>query len=232
MCQGFCGIWYGGNIVYFLHQISFTNTQAFDFGLGVNAIGWCGTICSWFIMQHVGRRKLFVTGLGIMFMLLMLIGFLGIPSHASSGLSYGSAALLLVFVFTYDLTVGQVTYCLISEIPSIRLRIKSAVLARNCYTIASICANLLNSPILNSTGWDLKGKRGFIWAPFCLICLVWSFFRLPELKGHTHTELDILFEKRIPARKFSNFEVTPFRSNNFRNCFRRCRSQGDPLITT
>lgn len=215
MCQVFCGIWYGGNIVYFLQQISFTNTQAFDFGLGVNAIGWCGTVCSWFVMQRVGRRKLYVTGLGIMFTVLMLVGFLGIPSHTTPGLSYGSAALLLVFVFTYDLTVGPVTYCLISEIPSTRLRIKSAVLARNCYNIASICANFLNPPILNPTVWNLKGKGGFIWAPFCLICFVWSFFRLPEPKGRTPTELDILFEKKISARKFSRFEVTPFRSNNF-----------------
>lgn len=215
MCQVFCGIWYGGNIVYFLQQISFSNTQAFDFGLGVNAIGWCGTVCSWFVMQRVGRRKLFVTGLGIMFAVLMLVGFLGIPSHTSPGLSYSSAALLLIFVFTYDLTVGPVTYCLISEIPSTRLRIKSAVLARNCYNIASICANFLNPPILNPTAWNLKGKGGFIWAPLCLICFVWSFFRLPEPRGRTPTELDILFEKKISARKFSEFEVTPFRSNNF-----------------
>ncbi|KAJ5897135.1 uncharacterized protein N7473_006534 [Penicillium subrubescens] len=215
MCQVFCGIWYGGNIVYFLQQIDFSSDQSFDFGLGVNAIGWCGTVCSWFVMQRVGRRKLFVTGLGIMFTVLMLVGFLGIPSHTTPGLSYSSAALLLVFVFTYDLTVGPVTYCLISEIPSTRLRIKSAVLARNCYNIASIIANFLNPPILNPTAWNLKGKGGFIWAPFCMICLVWSFFRLPEPKGRTASELDILFEKKISARKFSKFEVTPFRSNNF-----------------
>jgi SP family general alpha glucoside:H+ symporter-like MFS transporter len=215
MCQVFCGIWYGGNIVYFLQQIDFSSEQSFDFGLGVNAIGWCGTVCSWFVMQRVGRRKLFVTGLGIMFTVLMLVGFLGIPSHTTPGLSYSSAALLLVFVFTYDLTVGPVTYCLISEIPSTRLRIKSAVLARNCYNIASIIANFLNPPILNPTAWNLKGKGGFIWAPFCMICFVWSFFRLPEPKGRTASELDILFEKKISARKFSKFEVTPFRSNNF-----------------
>lgn len=215
MCQVFCGIWYGGNIVYFLQQINFTNNQSFDFGLGVNAIGWCGTVCSWFVMQRVGRRKLFVTGLGIMFTVLMLVGFLGIPSHTTPGLSYSSAALLLVFVFTYDLTVGPVTYCLISEIPSTRLRIKSAVLARNCYNIASIIANFLNPPILNPTAWNFKGKGGFIWAPFCLICFIWSFFRLPEPKGRTAPELDILFEKKISARQFSKFKVTPFRSNNF-----------------
>jgi SP family general alpha glucoside:H+ symporter-like MFS transporter len=215
MCQVFCGIWYGGNIVYFLQQINFSSDQSFDFGLGVNAIGWCGTVCSWFVMQRVGRRKLFVTGLGIMFTVLMLVGFLGIPSQITPGLSYSSAALLLVFVFTYDLTVGPVTYCLISEIPSTRLRIKSAVLARNCYNIASIIANFLNPPILNPTAWNLKGKGGFIWAPFCMICFVWSFFRLPEPKGRTASELDILFEKNISARKFSKVEVTPFRSNNF-----------------
>ncbi|KAJ6035845.1 hypothetical protein N7540_000124 [Penicillium herquei] len=215
MCQVFCGIWYGGNIVYFLQQINFTNNQSFDFGLGVNAIGWCGTVCSWFVMQRVGRRKLFVTGLGIMFTVLMLVGFLGIPGQVTPGLSYASAALLLVFVFTYDLTVGPVTYCLISEIPSTRLRIKSAVLARNCYNIASIIANFLNPPILNPTAWNLKGKGGFIWAPFCLICFTWSFFRLPEPKGRTAPELDILFEKKISARKFAKYQVTPFRSNNF-----------------
>ena len=215
MCQVFCGIWYGGNIVYFLQQINFSNEQAFNFGLGLNAVGWCGTVCSWFVMQRVGRRKLFVTGLGILFSILMLVGFLGIPSGKNAGISYASAALLMVFVFTYDLTVGPVTYCLISEIPSTRLRIKSTVLARDCYNVASIVANFLNPPILNPLAWNLKGKGGFIWAPLCLICFVWSFFRLPEPKGRTPAELDILFEKRVPARKFTKFEVTPFRSANF-----------------
>jgi SP family general alpha glucoside:H+ symporter-like MFS transporter len=214
MCQVFCGIWYGGNIVYFLEQVSFTDAQAFSFGLGVNGIGWVGTVCSWFVMQKVGRRKLFVTGLGIMSTILMLVGFLGIPSHNTPALSYTSAALLMIFVFTYDLTVGPVTYCLVSEIPSTRLRIKSAVLARDCYNVASIVANFLNPPILNPTAWNLKGKGGFIWAGPCFICFVWAFFQLPEPKGRTAPELDILFERKVSARKFSKFAVTPFRSNN------------------
>ncbi|CAI7593015.1 unnamed protein product [Penicillium glandicola] len=214
MSQVFCGISFGGNIVYFLQQISFSNDQAFDFGLGVNAIGWVGTVLSWFMMQKVGRRKIFVTGLGIMFTILMLVGFLGIPSHISPGLSYTSAALFMVFVFTYDLTVGPVTYCLISEIPSTRLRIKSAVLARSCFSVANIVASFLNPPILNPTAWNLKGKGGFVWAPLCLVCFVWSVFRLPEPKGRTPPEIDILFGKKISAKKFSKFAVTPFRSNN------------------
>ncbi|OJJ46825.1 hypothetical protein ASPZODRAFT_131715 [Penicilliopsis zonata CBS 506.65] len=215
MIQVFCGVWYGGNIVYFLQQTGFTSVQSFDFGLGTNAIGWMGTVCSWFVMQYFGRRTLYITGLAVMFSALMIIGFMGIPSSSSAGISYASAAMMIIFVFTYDITVGPVCYCLISEIPSTRLRIKSAILARNCYNIATIIANFLNPPILNPTAWNLKGKGGFIWAPFCLACLIWCIFRLPEPKGRTPPELDVLFEQSVSARKFSKMHVDPFRSNNF-----------------
>lgn len=32
--------------------------------------------------------------------------------------------------------------------------------------------------------------------------LVWSFLRLPEPKGRTYAELDVLFEMRVSARLF------------------------------
>jgi len=39
-------------VVYFLQQVGFSSSQSFDFGLGVNAIGWLGTVASWLVMQH------------------------------------------------------------------------------------------------------------------------------------------------------------------------------------
>ena len=148
-----------------------------------------------------------------MFLVLIPVGFLGIPS-GNSGLSYASAALMLLFVFIYDLTVVPVCYCLISEMPSTCLRIKSAVFARNCYDVASITANFLNLPIVNPTAWYLTGKGGFIWAAFCGFSFIWSYFRLPEPCGRTPAEPVILFEQKIGVRKFSEVKVNPFRSTN------------------
>ena len=35
-------------------------------------------------------------------------------------------------------------------------------------------------------------------------------FRLPEPKGRTYGELDILFEKRVPARQFASTTVSSY----------------------
>lgn len=34
------------------------------------------------------------------------------------------------------------------------------------------------------------------------MAFVWAYFRLPETKGRSFRELDILFERRVPSRKF------------------------------
>ena len=211
--QVWTGIWFGGNVVYFLEQAGFDPAKAFDFGLGTNALAFCGTIASWWLMPLFGRRFLYLFGLATMLSILLAVGFMGIPQPTTS-LGYASGGLLMLFVFTYDLTVGPVCYCLVAEIPSTRLRVKTVVLARNAYNVASIIANELNPPILNPSAWNLRGKGGFVWAGFCTISFVWSFFRLPEPKGLAPAEIDVLFEQKVPARKFKKTQVDPFRSVN------------------
>lgn len=64
--------------------------------------------------------------------------------------------------------------------------------------------------MLNPTAWAWKAKAGFFWAGTSFLCLVWAFYRLPEPKGRTYGEMDILFEQKVPARKFKHAVVDPF----------------------
>lgn len=150
-----------------------------------------------------------------MFIILVVIGFLGIPEPSDS-VAYASGSLLMIFTLTYDITVGPVCYCLVSEMPSTRLRIKTVALARNCYNIASIAANFLNNPILNPTAWNMRGKGGFVWCGFCFLSLVWAYYRLPEPKGKSAGELDVLFEQQVRARDFTKVKADPFRSTTLK----------------
>jgi hypothetical protein len=60
----------------------------------------------------------------------------------------------------------------------------------------------LASQMLNSTGWNLAGKCGYVWGGTAVVCWVMAYFFLPELKHRSYREADILFNRRIPARKF------------------------------
>ena len=204
MIQVFCGVWLGGAGTYFFERAGFAPDRAFSLNLGLPAIGFVGTVLSWFLMRHVGRRTLYLWGLAVQLAVLITIGCLGIPDDRS-GLTWGIGCLMYVFVFTFDITVGPVCYSLVAEIPSTRLRVKSVVLARCCYNAAAIIANIITPRMLNPTAWNLRGKAGLVWAAFCLLSLMWTFFRLPEPKGLTFAELDLLFENKADARAFGRF---------------------------
>lgn len=64
--------------------------------------------------------------------------------------------------------------------------------------------------MLNPTAWNWRGKAGFFWAGLAAVCLLWSYFRLPEPKGRTYGELDLLFERGVGARGFKGAEVDVF----------------------
>ena len=162
-------------------------------------------------MSRAGRRTLYVNGLALLTLLLLLIGLVSISS--SKGAGWGIGSLLLVYTFTYDITVGPVCYSLVAEMPSTRLKTKSIVLARNVYNVFGIVNGVITPYMLNPTAWNWKGKSGFFWAGLCFLCLVWTYFRLPEPKGRTYGELDILFEKGVSARKFKGTDVSPWETD-------------------
>jgi len=64
--------------------------------------------------------------------------------------------------------------------------------------------------MLNPTAGNWKGKIGFFWGGFCVLCLIWTYYRLPELKGRTYEELDLLFLKRVSARRFKSTFVDAY----------------------
>jgi SP family general alpha glucoside:H+ symporter-like MFS transporter len=204
--QAFCGSPLFLYSAYFYVQTGLTTDEAFDISIGQYALGFTANVLAWGLIRVCGRRTLYLWGLGVMFIILMVIG--GIATHPDNpSISWATASLILVFTFVYDLTIGPVCFSLVPEIPSTRLRIKTVVLARVAYNIAILIANILMPKMLNPTAWNWKGKAGFFWAATCFLCFVWAYFRLPEPKGLTYCELDILFEHRANARKFHRFQV-------------------------
>ncbi|KAJ5949167.1 hypothetical protein N7454_000751 [Penicillium verhagenii] len=210
VAQSICGSTFIGYSTTFFEQAGLPTVDAFDMSIAQYAIAGVGTILSWWVMTYVGRRKIYLVGTATMCLILFIVGMLGIAPTSNKAVSWAIGSMILVFAFVYDSTVGPVCYSLVAEMSSTRLRAKTIVLARNFYNIAGLVTNVLINYQLTSTAWNWGAKAAFFWLGTCFLCFVWTFFRLPEPKGRSYSELDILFDQKVPARQFKHTRVDPF----------------------
>ncbi|RGP63228.1 mfs sp general alpha glucoside:h+ symporter [Fusarium longipes] len=197
-----------GYFSYFLTQAGMDASNSFSLSMAQYALGMVGTFGSWFLMAKVGRRTIHFTGLCTQLVILIIVGSLSFSENNGSVWAIG--AMLIVFTFVYDFTVGPVTYSLISELSSTRLKAKTIVMARAAYNASNIFVNVMTNYQLSSTAWNWGARTAYFWAGTCLCSAIWVYFRLPEPRNRTYAELDLLFEKRVSARKFAKTQIDPY----------------------
>lgn len=192
------------NSTYFYQQIGLKTQTTYLLNTGGTLLALVGTVANWlFLMPRYGRRPIFLYGLCAMCATLMTVGILSLIS-SSSAVSIVQAALMMTWTFVFQLSVGQLGWALPAEVGSTRLRQKTVCLARNTYYVASISSNVIEAQLLNPGALDWKGRVGFFWGTSCFLVLIWGSFRLPETKDRSFEELDWLFTKRTPSRKFAS----------------------------
>lgn len=193
---------------YFFEQAGLPSAKAFDMGVGNTALGFVGTVLSWPLMNYflLGRRTIYTTGLAIMTVLLFIIGFLAIPK-GNTGAVWALSTLMDIWTFVYQSTVGPICFVIISEISATRLREKTIAISTAVQSAANVVTMVVMPILLNSERANWGGKTGFLFGGISFVCFVWCFFRLPESQGRTYEELDILFQRRIPARKFKGYDL-------------------------
>ncbi|RSH79631.1 uncharacterized protein EHS24_009283 [Apiotrichum porosum] len=198
------------NSTYFFQQVGLTTDQTYNLNVGGTGMALVGTLINWFfLMPYVGRRRIYLWGMFTMSLILFIIGILNVKTHDST-IGMTQAVLTLAWTFVFQLSAGQLGWALPAEMGSTRLRQKTVCLARNAYYIISVIAGVLQPYFMNPAQWNLKGYTGFIWGGTAFATFVWCFFFLPETKGRTFEELDWLFAKRTPTRKFRTTEVDVF----------------------
>lgn len=199
-----------GYFSYFLTQAGMDASNSLALSMGQYALGMVGTAGSWLLMARVGRRTIHFAGLTAQLLILLVVG--GLAFAGTNAGVWAIGGMLIAFTFVYDFTVGPVTYSLVSELSSTRLKAKTIVSARAAYNASNIFVNVMTNYQLSSasTGWNWGAKTAFFWAGTAALSAVWVFFRVPEPKGRTYAELDILFEQGVSARKFASTKIDPY----------------------
>ncbi|OJJ45982.1 hypothetical protein ASPZODRAFT_117698 [Penicilliopsis zonata CBS 506.65] len=205
--QNFAGNLIANQATYFFEQAGINTNMAFKLNLINSCLQFVANALAWFISSYFGRRTIYLWGLGFNITLLFLLGIIA-SVHQSHATNYAQACLGVVISFVFAGTQGPISYTIIAETSSVRLRALSTAVGRAGYYVAEIPMIYLATKMLNTTGWDLAGKCGYVWGSTAVVCWVTAYFFLPELKGRSYREIDILFNRRTPARDFKKTVIT------------------------
>jgi SP family general alpha glucoside:H+ symporter-like MFS transporter len=208
--QQLSGLPLQGSNTYFFEQAGLSVSDSFTMSIAYYIIGFAGTVISWFLITWMGRRPIFIGGLFLMNIMLFLIGFVSLAPQTNGAAKWSQAVLLVIWVFIYDWSVGPLAFCLVSESSSTRLRAKTVAIGRAAFYIMTIIFSVVTPYMLDPTAGNWKGKSAFVYGGACFCALAWSYFRLPEFKGRTFEELDILFANKVPTKKFKETKVNPY----------------------
>ncbi|KAJ6032507.1 hypothetical protein N7540_003239 [Penicillium herquei] len=143
---------------------------------------------SWYLMGHVGYRKILLYAISVITVLWLVIGIAGCFGSTTAFWFVGCA--MVVTNFVYGLGVGS-TYPVISgETSTLRLRAKTQALGFAVQFLVSWVFQFV-VPYMYSTS---EGDLGVV------------FFEIPEMKGLRLEELDTRFEQRVATRAFQRAE--------------------------
>ncbi|KIV88862.1 hypothetical protein, variant 1 [Exophiala mesophila] len=208
--QVLSGIYLVGYATYFFQLAGLPTDQAFNMGVGFLAVGFVGTCLSWVLLVHFGRRRIYNVGLATLALLQFIIAIIDCAPNYDNrpSLTWAQSVLMLVWNFVYDWSIGPVCFVLLCEVSATRVRGKTIALATAVQATIGIAMTVAIPYLINPDQANLRGKLGFFFGGLAALCLTWAWFRIPELKGRTYQEVDIMFERGLKTREFKNYQFT------------------------
>ena len=208
---GWCGEQFAYQPTYFFVQAGLGSKAAFQLNMGSTAISFACIFVTWWLMGFVGRRTLTIFGIAGMWVCLVVVGGLAFLQTKAS--LWIAGAFVLLWIVFLSLSIGPITYTVAGEVTATRLRNQTLGIGRASYVVINIIDKIVEPQLINPTSLNLKGKTALFWFGTTTIVLLWAIFRLPETRNRSFEELDILFERKIPAWKFAAAKVDLAESN-------------------
>lgn len=197
---------------YYMQLAGYSDEMSFRLQIAQQVLSIVGNVMSYFMIDRLGRRNLMVFGLFIMTCILMVTGGLGVVSTDktnpnSDGAVKGTVALILLYVWWYNCTIGAAAYTILAEVSTSRLRVKTIAIGLALQNALYMMWSFVLPYLFNPDKANLGAKVMFIFGGLSVICLVYLWFYQPETAGRTYAELDEMFYKRVPAWKFKSYET-------------------------
>jgi len=120
-------VFVAGYSTYYQQLAGFSTQMSFRLFITQQILSIFGNFCSWFLIDRAGRRGLNIWGVALLAIVLLITGALAVV--ATPGTIKGTVALILLYCYLYNATIGAAAFTVMTETATPRLRAKTASLA-------------------------------------------------------------------------------------------------------
>ncbi|KAL2788195.1 general substrate transporter [Aspergillus keveii] len=190
---------------------------------GVYGIVNClSTLPALFFIDKVGRRVLLMAGATGTCTSLVIVGAI-VGAYGSSLVDNKSAGWAgIAFIYIYDInfsySFAPIGWVLPSEIFNLSIRSKAISITTSATWMCNFIIGLVTPDMLESITWGTY----IFFAAFCLLALAFTFFFIPETRGKTLEDMDLIFgdtaaheEKKRIKHIEAQLRGTPIEDDDF-----------------
>lgn len=204
--QALCGIAFVASYTtYYLQLAGFSTSMSFKLQIVQQGLSLLGNVMSWYLVDRMGRRNLTFYGLLVLTVILWVMG--GTATVGSAEATKATVAMILLYCWWYNVTIGATAYTVLCEVSTSRLRVKTIAIGLACQNALQMMWSFVLPFLFNPDKANLGAKVAFIFGGLAILSLVFLWFCLPETAGRTYEELDEMFMEGLPARRFKGHET-------------------------
>ncbi|EIW53906.1 MFS monosaccharide transporter [Trametes versicolor FP-101664 SS1] len=173
----------------------------------VNIVNMCMTLPGIWGADKLGRRPLLIWGAVVMCVCAYLVAILGAAVPVQDIASQRAViALVCIYIAAFAATWGPLAWVVGGEIFPHNIRAKAVSLSVASHWIWNWAISFAAPYLVNSGKGNahLGEKVFFIWGSMCAACVLFACFCIPETKGLSLEQVDVLYQHWSPgsARRF------------------------------
>jgi len=164
----------------------------------VGAVNLSFTVFAIWTVDRIGRRPLMVVGAAGMGLSLVAVGL----AAQYQAISLWVLLFMLSYIACFALSVGPVTWVLLSEIFPTKIRGRAMSIATFCLWSANFVVSQ-TFPMMDENAWLLSrfnhGFPFYVYAGFCIVLVLTIWKAVPETKGRSLEEIERSWGVRISS---------------------------------
>ncbi|KIX10583.1 uncharacterized protein Z518_01667 [Rhinocladiella mackenziei CBS 650.93] len=183
----------------------------FNFSLILAAVNIVANTSCLLVADKLGRwyidsRNLLLAGAAVQTAALMVMGGLGTADPVTDPLKIGIISMLALMTAGFSLGWAPLTYVVTTELPALRLRDYTLRVGFVVNVVMNFAVNFSIPYLIDAKYAGLDSKVGFIFGAIAVLAFLFTWFFVPECKGKTLEQVDIMFNNGIALRKFGSYK--------------------------